>query len=50
MIELTKRQEEILDFIKNFMVKHGFPPTIREIGEALGISSPATIQDRKSVV
>ncbi len=43
MIELTKRQEEILDFIKNFMVKHGFPPTIREIGEALGISSPATI-------
>lgn len=43
MIELTKRQEEILDFIKTFMVKHGFPPTIREIGEALGISSPATI-------
>ncbi len=43
MIELTKRQEEILNFIKTFMVKHGFPPTIREIGEALGISSPATI-------
>ena len=43
MIELTKRQQEILDFIKNFMVKHGFPPTIREIGEALDISSPATI-------
>ena len=43
MIELTKRQQEILDFIKTFMVKHGFPPTIREIGEALDISSPATI-------
>ena len=43
MIELTKRQQEILDFIKTFMVKHGFPPTIREIGEALNISSPATI-------
>ncbi len=43
MIELTKRQEDILDFIKTFMVKHGFPPTIREIGEGLGISSPATI-------
>lgn len=43
MTELTKRQQEILDFIKTFMVKHGFPPTIREIGEALGISSPATI-------
>lgn len=43
MIELTKRQQEILDFIKTFIVKHGFPPTIREIGEALDISSPATI-------
>lgn len=43
MTELTKRQEDILDFIKTFMVKHGFPPTIREIGEGLGISSPATI-------
>ena len=43
MEELTKRQQEILDFIKMFMVKHGFPPTIREIGEGLGVSSPATI-------
>ncbi len=43
MIELTKRQQEILDFIKHFCVQHGFPPTIREIGEGLGISSPATI-------
>ncbi len=43
MVELTKRQQDILDFIKSFMVKHGFPPTIREIGESLGISSPATI-------
>lgn len=43
MAALTKRQDEILDFIKVFMVKHGFPPTIREIGEAMGVSSPATI-------
>ena len=43
MAVLTKRQDEILDFIKVFMVKHGFPPTIREIGEAMGVSSPATI-------
>ena len=42
-IELTKRQQEILDFIKKFIIKHGFPPTIREIGEGLGVSSPATI-------
>jgi len=44
MNNLTKRQEEILSFIKEFMVKNGYPPTVREIGEALGLSSPATIQ------
>ncbi len=43
MEELTKRQNEILDFIKKFIVKHGFPPTIREICEGTGVSSPATI-------
>lgn len=40
---LTKRQEDILNFIKNYIVMHGYPPTVREIGTALGISSPATI-------
>lgn len=43
MGELTKRQNDILTYIKEYMVKHGYPPTIREIGAALGISSPATI-------
>ncbi len=43
MVELTKRQNDILTYIKEYMVKHGYPPTIREIGAALGISSPATI-------
>lgn len=43
MKELTKRQNEILNFIKNYMVSHGYPPTIREIGTAIGLSSPATI-------
>ena len=43
MENLTKRQEEILDFIKKYIVSHGFPPTIREIGSALDLSSPATI-------
>lgn len=42
MDELTKRQEEVLKFIKEFMVNKGYPPTVREIGEALGLSSPAT--------
>ncbi len=43
MEKLTKRQEDILDYIKKYIVSHGFPPTIREIGAALDLSSPATI-------
>lgn len=43
MEKLTKRQSEILDYIKEYMVSHGYPPTIREIGTALDLSSPATI-------
>lgn len=43
MTELTKKQNEILDYVKKFIVSHGYPPTTREIGSALGISSPATI-------
>ena len=43
MEKLTKKQEEVLAYIKKFMVSHGYPPTIREIGKALDISSPATI-------
>ncbi len=36
---LTKRQQEILDFIESFMQKRGYPPTLREIGNEFGISS-----------
>ena len=43
MEKLTKRQEEILNFIKEYIVSNGYPPTVREIGSALGVSSPATI-------
>lgn len=43
MEKLTTRQEEILNFIKEYIVAHGYPPTVREIGGALGLSSPATI-------
>ena len=42
MDDLTKRQDEVLKFIKEFLVEKGYPPTVREIGESLGLSSPAT--------
>ena len=44
MEKLTKRQEDALKFIKTYIVSHGYPPTVREIAEALGVNSPATIQ------
>ncbi len=43
MEKLTKRQEDVLSFVKSYIVSHGYPPTVREIGKALDISSPATI-------
>ena len=36
---LTKRQQDILDFIESFMQKRGYPPTLREIGSEFGIKS-----------
>ena len=42
MDKLTKRQEDILNALKKFMAKHGYPPTVREIGAMLNLSSPAT--------
>lgn len=48
MEELTKRQNEILTYIKEFIVTHGYPPTVREIGKAVGVSSPATIHTHLS--
>ena len=42
--ELTKKQAEVLDFIKKYTAKHGYPPAVRGIGAALGLSSPATVQ------
>ena len=44
MEKLTKRQEDALKFIKTYIVSHGYPPTVREIAEALGVNSPATVQ------
>ncbi len=40
---LTKRQEDILTFVKKYSAKHGFPPAIREICAGVGLNSPATV-------
>ena len=40
---LTKKQKEVLDYIKKYIAAHGYPPAIREIGAGLGLSSPATV-------
>jgi repressor LexA len=41
--DLTKRQRAILDFIVEAVEKRGFPPSVREIGDAVGLSSPSTV-------
>ena len=42
-LNLTKRQSEIFDFINRHLEKTGYPPTVREIGKALGLHSPSTV-------
>jgi repressor LexA len=42
-MDLTKRQKEIFDFIRRYLRKYGYPPTVREIGDALGLHSPSTV-------
>ena len=44
MENLTKRQEDTLKFVKEYIVAHGYPPTVREIATAIDVSSPATVQ------
>ena len=41
--DLTTKQAETLEFIKKYMVSHGYPPSVREIGAGMGLSSPATV-------
>jgi len=43
MEALTRKQSDVLDFIKKYIRDHGFPPTVREIGAGLDLSSPATV-------
>ena len=43
MEKITKKQQEVLEFIKKYIATHGYPPAIREIGAGLNLSSPATV-------
>jgi repressor LexA len=42
-MDLTKRQQEIFDFIKRYSAKYGYPPTVRDIGKAVGLASSSTV-------
>jgi repressor LexA len=42
-LDLTKRQQEIVEFIKRYSAKYGYPPTVRDIGKAVGLASSSTV-------
>jgi len=42
-VDLTGRQQEIWSFLVDYVDRHGYPPTVREIGEAVGLASPSTV-------
>ena len=42
-MDLTKRQKEIFDFIRKYASRYGYPPTVREIGQAVGLHSSSTV-------
>jgi repressor LexA len=42
-VELTGRQQGIWDFLVEYVDRHGYPPTVREIGAAVGLASPSTV-------
>jgi repressor LexA len=41
--DLTARQRRILEFIRDWVERHGYPPSVREIGEAVGLVSPSSV-------
>ena len=42
-MDLTKRQQEIFEFIKRYSASNGYPPTVRDIGKAVGLASSSTV-------
>jgi len=47
---LTKRQKEILIFVQRYSDAHGYPPSVREIGQALGLTSSSTVHSHLSAL
>ena len=41
--ELSERQKNVYQFIQTHMKMHGYPPTVREIGEAIGVKSTSLV-------
>lgn len=50
MDDLTTRQREVLDYIGTKVRERGYPPSVREIGDALGLSSPSTVHSHLSTL
>jgi repressor LexA len=42
-LNLTNRQQEIFDYVKRYAREHGYPPTVRDIGKAIGLTSSSTV-------
>ena len=49
-MDLTKRQQEIFDFIKRYSARYGYPPTVRDIGKAVGLASSSTVHAHLAVL
>ena len=47
---LTRRQQEILTFVRRYTDAHGYPPSVREIGQALGLTSSSTVHSHLSAL
>lgn len=47
---LSDRQQQVLDFIRSKVAERGYPPSVREIGDAIGLSSPSTVHSHLSTL
>ena len=43
MKKISEKQQRILDYIKEYSLEHGYPPSVREIGAEMGLRSPSTV-------